>query len=110
MAGSAWPGLMTAAVPVVGRCLMVSGWTTNSRVRVRVPAPPGDVAPRKVSVRSVVVHAPRVPIAPATVSADAGTTWRWAMRVVMLPTIWSARVGLSGGPGVGELEYRVRGA
>jgi hypothetical protein len=73
MAGSPWPGLVTAAVPV-GRCLMVSGWMTNSRVRVLVPAPLGALAPRRVSVRSVVVHAPRVPMTPATVSAEAGTT------------------------------------
>src|SRR3954452_4557285 len=70
---------------------------TNSRVRVRVPAPLGELAPRKVSVRSVVVHAPRVPITPASVSADAGTTWRWAISVVTLPRTWSASVGLSGG-------------
>ena len=60
MAGSVWPGLVTAAVPV-GRCLMVSGWMTNSRVRVRVPAPLGALAPRKVSVRSVVGPGPARP-------------------------------------------------
>src|SRR3954463_485405 len=47
---------------------MVSGCTTNSRVRVRVPWPEGRPAPRKVSVRSVCVHTPRVPITPARVS------------------------------------------
>jgi hypothetical protein len=37
--------------------LIVSGCTTNSRVRERVPSPDGTPAPRKVSVRSVCVHA-----------------------------------------------------
>src|SRR4051794_36889054 len=96
MAGSVWPGLVTAAVPV-GRRLIVSGCTTNSRVRVRVPLPVGLLAPRNMSVRSVDVHAPRVPITPARVSAEAGTIWRCAISVVTLPRTWSPRVGLSGG-------------
>src|SRR4051794_14172611 len=75
MRGSVWPGLVTAAVPV-GRRLMASGGMTNSRVRVLVPLPVGLLAPRDMSVRSVCVHAPRVPITPARVSAEAGTIWR----------------------------------
>jgi hypothetical protein len=79
-----------------GKALIVSGWTMNSRVRVRVPSPEGVAARSQFSVFSVCVHVERVPITPANVSADCGTTWRWAMSVVTLPRTWSASVGLSG--------------
>ncbi len=100
--GSVWPGLVTAAVPVGSR-LMVSGCTMNSRVRVRVPSPVGLLARSHLSVFSVCVHAVRVPMTPASVSAEAGTTWRCAISVVMFPSTWSARVGVVGSAQVGEL-------
>jgi hypothetical protein len=49
-------------------------------------------------VRSVVDHAPRVPMTPARVSAEARTIWRWAISVVTVPRTRSAFGRLSGGP------------
>jgi hypothetical protein len=99
---SPWPGLVTTAVPVGSRS-MVSVRTTNSRVRVRVPSPEGSPAPRNVSVRSVCVHTPRVPVTPGQRLGRSGDDLAVGDQRRDVPEHPIGQCRVVGRPAVGEL-------